>query len=182
MSAVQKKTRPDTWPSDASPALSPPLSSPPPSSHPSLPPFITSSHFPSPSKIPGGLDGRKDAFSRIRKKNGLRTDRRADGRTDGRTDRPSYRDSRTHLKMAVTTNLSLHSTTQNYTTLQNTTLHSPVQDIKSRFLRFRLHLPPSFHEFFMPKGGRMKGTSRSHTYIPLIDDLWSEWFPWQRSS
>ena len=57
-------------------------------------PFIASYHFSSPSEIPGGLDGQKDAFSRI-KKDGLWTDRR----TDRRTDRPSYRDARTHLKI-----------------------------------------------------------------------------------
>ena len=32
---------------------------------------------------------------------------RTDGRTDGRTDRPSYRDARTHLKIAVF--ISTHS-------------------------------------------------------------------------
>ena len=42
-------------------------------------PFVTSYHFPSPSPTPGGLDSRKDAFLRIRKK------RVMDGRTDGQT-------------------------------------------------------------------------------------------------
>ena len=58
-------------------------------------PSITSYHFPSPCSIPDGLDGRKDAFSRIQKKKGYG---RMDRRTDGWTDRPSYRDARTHLK------------------------------------------------------------------------------------
>ena len=68
---------------------------------PFLAPFIPSYHFPSPSKIPGGFNGRKGAFLLIQK-NGLRTDRqteeRKNGRTDRRTGRPSYRDARLHLK------------------------------------------------------------------------------------
>ena len=53
-------------------------------------PFIPSHHFPLQSLTPGDLASQKDAISRIRKI------RRADGRTDG----PSYRDARTHLKIA----------------------------------------------------------------------------------
>ena len=64
-------------------------------------PLITPYHVPLPSSTPGGLNSRKDAFSRIRE-NGLRMDGRYDGRTDRRTDRrtdtPCYIELRGRIK------------------------------------------------------------------------------------
>ena len=83
---ILEKTRPDTRPSDASPAACPysPLPLSPSPRHPLPSPF---SHHPLPLSI---YRSRNHAFSRTQKKKpGLRTDQRTDGQLDRRMEGPT---------------------------------------------------------------------------------------------